>query len=181
MPTQFTIHQPMYSGQADAQNHRYHLHIGKSGRRWLVADQDNAGDNVYVEGAKGSDGFGGATLGFPLVDGSTLKLTGPWKCNSQDLFVDTGVDVRDRHYTRGIIARHRINGLSWYAPDFYVSVLHLDETPVVGRFDRIPEACQSLANEIGGRLFYGVISKGGASAGSRDPKPASEEVARHAA
>jgi len=68
----------MFSGQAEAVSQKYHKHVGKSGRTWLVADCPHAAENVYVTNnpqnttspRDGFQGFGGATLNMPLVDGT---------------------------------------------------------------------------------------------------------------
>ncbi len=39
----------MICGSAEAEENVYHLYKGKNGNRWLVADQINAADNIYVE------------------------------------------------------------------------------------------------------------------------------------
>ena len=170
-PIEFSIYQPMISSQADLQGRKYHLFTGKSGRRWLVADQKAAAENVYVEGKKGSDGFGGATLTFELVTGGELKLTGPWKVGADGLFEDTGHDVRDTHYTRGIIALRK-EYQKWGSPALFYDVLHYDEEPVFGSYDRIKNMAKAFANELGVKVFTAMIAKGGGSSGWEEPATA---------
>lgn len=79
---------------AEAESVKYHVYTGKNGVRYLVGDVKEAGDYVYKEGGPGSKGFGGREITFPLVEGGELKLVGPWKIDSTDLFEATGVDVR---------------------------------------------------------------------------------------
>src|SRR6185312_12913663 len=63
----------MFSGQGEAVERKYRKYIGKSGNTWLVADQENAAENVYVtnnpqnttSSSQGFEGFGGATLSMP--------------------------------------------------------------------------------------------------------------------
>ena len=95
--------QPMICGSAVAEQNVYWLHVGKNGHRWLVADRPDCGSYVYVEGGPDSDGFGGRTLRFELVTGEVLELKGPWHSNSEALFAATGVDVRDKHLTFGVV------------------------------------------------------------------------------
>jgi len=45
----------MICASADAEDRRYHKHVGKSGKIWLVADQEDCAGNVYVEGGPNSE------------------------------------------------------------------------------------------------------------------------------
>ena len=103
--------QPIICGSAEAESRKYYKYVGKSGKIWLVADQEDAAANIYAEGGPNSDGFGGRTLTFQLVNGSEIKLKGPWHTNAQALFEETGIDVRDRHYTFVVISRRRESGV----------------------------------------------------------------------
>lgn len=171
---EFSIHQPMISGQGDAQERRYRLHREKpsrefpDGRIWLVAKQDNAADNIYVEGAQGSDGFGGATLTFDIEDDAPVHLKGPWKTGADALFKATGVDVRGTYLTRGIVAMQKEHG-KWPGPDTFRDVLHFDQGAVLGSFDRIRGIAQAAANARRRRVYHASISKGGGHSGWCDP------------
>lgn len=166
----FNIHGPIVSAQADAQQRQYRLLTGKSGKRWLVAIQPNEADNIYVEGDKGSDGFGGATLRFLLEDGTELALKGPWKVAPSYLLEDTGYDATQKCRTIGIIATERESSKQWYGPDLYRGVLYKDAEPVVGDFDRIPKLAQQFADELGRRVYFGKRSEGGGHGGCKEPK-----------
>ena len=78
-------------------------YIGKGGRIWLVGVTEPS-NNIYVDGCPGSQGFGGSTLTFKMVDGSEVQLKGPWHSNSEALFYETGVDVRGLHKTFVVIS-----------------------------------------------------------------------------
>lgn len=177
-PIEFTIHGPMISGQDDIQGRKYRLLIAKpcgyfpKGRRWLVADQESAAENIYAEGGPGSDGFGGATLTFDLVDGGTLSLKGPWKAGADGLFKATGFDCRATYFSRGIVAFERETGKRYTDPDIFRDIIHYDEAPVLGTFDRIQDIAQAAANETGRKVWHSSISKGGGHAGWAEPKPA---------
>lgn len=163
----FNSNQRMICGQSNAMSRKYHLYKGKSGNRWLVADQPNAGDNVYVEGSPNSDGFGGAILTFDLVLGGKLELKGPWHSNSDALFADTGIDVRNKFLTFGIVAQKRENGpkgmlFNWY----YDDIIHRDEEPTIGHYDRIERIANAWTKEHGKTCFYQFLTQGGGSAGS---------------
>ncbi len=174
-PIEFSIHQPMISGQDDALERTYNLHTEKpsrefpNGRRWLVAAQESAADNIYVEGVKGSDGFGGATLTFDLTDGTKVSLTGPWKTGAEGLFKATGIDVRNSYVTFGIVAFEKEHG-KWPGPDFYRDVIHLDGSPTLGAHSRIRDIAQAAANRSRRRVYHASVSKGGGHAGWEDPK-----------
>lgn len=155
--------QPMICGSAEAESRKYHKYLGKNGRTYLVADQPDAGANVYVEGGPNSDGFGGRTLTFPLVEGGEIKLKGPWHTNSDDLFANTGIDVRDRHYTFVVISRDRKSGKNYES--IMVDVLYRDDEPRLGSFHRGDELARQWARELGGPVYLYSQSSGGSSCG----------------
>lgn len=142
---------------------RYRLYTGKSGLRWLVRDGRGAGDHVYVEAGSGSLGFAGATLPFTLMDGSELKLVGPWHSNSRALFEDTGVDVRDRHLTRVTIGL----GRNW--PDL-TDILYSEPEFAETEWDAGEEIAQALANHLGRAVQLKVERAGGTSWAMIEPK-----------
>lgn len=157
----------MICGSAEAESKRYNLYKGRSGRRWLVADQLNAADNIYVEGGPGSEGFGGRELSFLLVNGSTLRLRGPWHTNDDALYRDTGVDVRNRHLTIGAIGLRRVGSkeLKFWDPISVADVIYQDEDWTLGEFDRIKKYAKEISKNSLKELFYAVVSQGGGSAG----------------
>lgn len=159
--------QPMVCGSAEAESRRYHKHVGKSGKVWLVADQEDVAANVYVEGGPNSDGFGGRTLTFPLVDGTEIKLKGPWHANSEALFADTGVDVRDRVFTFVVISRDRKSGENYES--IMVDVLYKDDAPQLGSFHRGDLLAREWAKEIDAPVFLYSQSSGGSSCGQVKP------------
>ena len=165
---EFSIHGPMKCGSYEAEKRIYKLLIGKSGKRWLVSVQTNEADNIYVEGNKNSDGFGGRTLNFELENGEKLDLKGPWHSNSTALFEDTGYDIRNKHLTFGVIALDR-KYISYNKPDIYIDVLYKDEDFVVGEFERIEKMAQEFSNKLNKKVAYGVKSWGGGSSGWKQP------------
>ena len=67
----YVIHrQPMICASAEAESRRYRKYVGKSGRIYLVADQPDAGANVYVEG-----GPKGRGIPIPMICLLKLALT----------------------------------------------------------------------------------------------------------
>lgn len=159
--------QPMTCGSAEAESRHYHLHVGKSGKRWLVADQEDAAANVYVEGGPNSDGFGGRTLTFPLVDGSEVKLKGPWHTNSEALYADTGIDVRNQHYTFVVVSRDRKYGRNFET--ICVDVLYCDEAPLLGSFHRGDLLAREWARQLGQPVYIYSQSAGGSHSGQVKP------------
>src|SRR5690606_10463847 len=80
----------------------FELATGKEGTIWLY-DPTNA-SNTYCSGGKGSRGFGGSTVQFTLSNGrGTISLIGPWHSNADNLFEETGVDLRNKFYTWGCV------------------------------------------------------------------------------
>lgn len=175
LPVEFSIHQPMISGVGDLEGRKYHLFIGKNGRRWVVADQEAAAENIYADGGPGSRGMAGRTVAFDLVDGRTVEFTGPWKAGAEGLFKETGHDVRDRYFTQGVVAYGRVNG-KWPGPDTYTEVLHYDQQAVLGTYDRVRDIAKLAANESGRPVFYAMISKGGGGAAREMPNAPTPDV-----
>lgn len=99
---------PMISGRDEPRDKLFHIKRMPNGRVWLWADVANAAEYVYTwtpscDRESGSfQGFGGATLTFNTVDGEELKLKGPWHGNSNALYEDTGIDIRNKYRGRVI-------------------------------------------------------------------------------
>ena len=156
----------MISGQGEAAVRTYKEYFGKSGRIWLVAVQDNPADNIYVEGGPNSDGFGGATLTFKLEDGREVRLKGPWHSNSNALFEDTGMDIRNQHETEGAIGTDRE-----YIENRLIikNCLYVDKGAVVGEFDRLGKLAQAFADDMRIPVVCYSASRGGSSCGFKWP------------
>ena len=172
--------QPMLCGSYEAEIRKYRKVIGKSGKTWLYAMQENSAENIYVSasprefepGYRGFQGFGGRTLFFTLENGEIEELRAPWQSNSDDLFVDTGVDLRDKHLTFVVIglgrARRKIENK--YYVDVMVDVIYKDEKPTLGRYDRGKQIAQRLANEMNKMVFCYSQSQGGSSSSPIEPE-----------
>ena len=167
-PIEFSVYGPMISAQGDAEGRKYRLLTGKGGRRWVVADQEAAAENIYADGGKGSQGMGGRTMTFPLVEGGEVEFIGPWKASASGLFEETGFDVRDTYFCRGVIALEREAG-KWPGPDAYRDILHFDEAPVLRAFGWLEGRAKEIANELGRPVYVGEITKGGGHAGQVTP------------
>lgn len=129
----------MFSGQGEAVSHRYHKYIGKSGNTWLVADTETAAENVYVTDSPrndGKQGFGGAALPMPCVDGTTFVLKGGWHSNADALFEDTGVDVRDKYRTLVVLALERDSTEDGTFRTIFRQIVYRDAAPVLGSYHR---------------------------------------------
>ena len=160
---------PMTCGQSELTSRQYKKIVGKRGN-WYVAIQENAADNVYFasRSKERSDGFGGATLSFLLEDGTIDKVQGPWHSNSDSLFEDTGYDIRNQYFTQGIIAKTEV--CSKMGQEEYTDVLHYDEVGVLGKFKRIEDLAQELANKHNCKVYYAVKSSGGGSKYFKEPQ-----------
>ena len=127
------------SGQHEASIRRYHAIEYKPEWLWLYADEPAAADHVY-HGCSNpnhkSEGFGGSTLRFPLVDGGEIKLCGPWKGSAEAMKKDTGYDITDRYSSRGVIAlsppKRDFNGGGYFGTATYLDLIHLDIDWVIG-------------------------------------------------
>jgi len=144
--------------------HTHKKYIGKSGRTWIVANVENAGADIHVSDPNpNSQGYGGSSLKFLLEDGSFEELQGPWHANSDALYADTGVDVRDKHLTIGVISKNRKDG-------FLIGILYLETVPELGVFDRTNKIAQKLANMHKKTLYLYCRSSGGSSCGPIEPE-----------
>lgn len=153
----------MKSGQAEAAANVYRKHVGKSGDIWLEKIGKFAADNIYVSGGPGSKGFGGATLSFKLEDGTTLDLVGPWHCNAEDMFKDTGVDLRNKHSSMVIISKSMAYEDNYMTRKVFKDVLYKEDEFTEGSFDRkeMRAKAQQLANELGHMVYYYKETGGG--------------------
>ncbi len=165
-----TFTAPTYSimsGIGVAEAATYKRFDGKSGSVWLVAKQPNEADGVYVHNPKdkNSDGFGGATLEFRLDDGSIYAAKGPWKTGPEELFTDTGYDIRDKHATVVVIGRARSHDYSrdkYYGQCIINDVLYQETEPVLGKFDRVKDIAATLGP---GKYAYWMQTHGMTSSG----------------
>lgn len=134
----------------------------KTGSEWLIpVNIPNAADYVHFvptpEDQKSSQGYGGSTLTFKLEDGGELRVRGPWHGNAGSLFSDTGVDVRDLHYTRCAIGRSASKG-QWMTAD---ELLYIDGAAVLGQFERGETLARQIANLRNEPVYLVVASSGG--------------------
>lgn len=152
----------MFSAIAEAASHKYYMYKDKSNRIWLVGDEPNAAEHIYVDGGKGSNGFGGRTMTFELVDGSTVNLIGPWHTNSSALLQAVGIDLRDKYFTWGCIGTDRYfnNGNSGIS-----NLIYIDKEPILGKYDRIDNLAKQLSEERQECLFYYRQTLGGSTLG----------------
>lgn len=153
----------MISGQGEAQDRRYHKYPGsRPGSLWLVADQPNAGDNIYwYPNDPKSQGFGGATLTFITVEGEELHLKGCWHSNSDSLFKDTGVDCR--HLYRGwfIIAKDG----EYTEGGVLMKDILFDQPPHIGTYEGYNVAAKWISRLLQIPVFVHHQSHGGSSTG----------------
>jgi len=155
----------MFSGQGEAVSNKYHKYLGKSGNTWLVADNDHAAENVYVtanpKNIKGN-GFGGATLKMPLVEGGEFLLNGGWNGNSEALFEDTGIDVRNQCRTFVVLSKEMV----YTDDDTYRTILrdivYMDKEPTLGLFSRNKE----LIKKFPEAKYCYMQSRGGSCCGA---------------
>ena len=170
----------MVSGQQEQAEHIFER--SADGRWFWAVNTEEPGALIYYDPRdEHSQGFGGAVLTFKLTDGTEVKVKGPWHSNSSALYTSTGIDLRNKHKTWGLVALQReyrplpknVSGNSSYYR--FVDVLHLDTEPVVGAFNRIREIAQVAANEMDQPVFYYSESRGGSSCGPCIPSGWSRE------
>lgn len=158
---EFKLNQPIICGQAEASSKVYRKVEGKRDTWYIpLNDWPTEGIQIDTHNPK-SDGYGGATLSFTLEDGTIDKVKGPWHSNSDSLFEDTGIDIRNTHRSRVVLFLSRGRDL-----DTYNDVVYFEESPVIGAFDRYEEVCAKFQEENPGVQFYYLsITHGGSSSG----------------
>lgn len=149
-------------------NQKYTKHVTKNGRIWLVPDKENAGDGIHVgfDYNTKSDGYGGRELTFELVDGGYITLHGPWLTTSEPLYRATGIDVRDKHRTKVIVAGWQDYKDNVWNPTFHKQVESLSDVDwVISDFPRKDEyeRTQALADAENKPLIFHKKSDGGSS------------------
>lgn len=184
MGIRFSMSGRALSGQHEAAISVYKRIDSKTrhGGVWLVANQENEGDNIYwgYEANKGhprSDGMGGAVIEFELVDGGSVKIQGPWHSNADSLFADTGYDCRDKYFTQGIVAERRTSvPKSW---DYeYDGIIHHDKKRTLGAYRRIMEIAKQWCLDNKADCYYCMRSRGGGSSGPMTYEGVLREIER---
>ena len=115
----------------------FHLEVGKRGRGWLIpVDVPNRADYIYCTDSNNWDnageGFGGNTLKFKLDTGDEFFLRGGWHSNSNSLFQDTGIDIKNEHYTHIVTVVTSKDGVT-------KEVVYDEEGWVLDDFDRVED------------------------------------------
>lgn len=158
---------PMICGSYEAEIRKYHKFIGKSGKIWLIADEPNCADHIYVEGGEKSRGFGGRTLKFPISGSDeVVELKGPWHSNGEAFTNETGVDISDRYLTHVVIGKEVKYGKSYET--IVCDVVYKDEEPQIGSFHRGDILGREWAQKLGHRVFVVTDTQGGGSRGYVD-------------
>ena len=114
-----------------------------------------------------SRGHAGRKLQFKTKDGIITTSPGPWQTHADSLYVHTGVDMRKKNLTWGIIAhaREAIECDLNFGEYNYRNVVWVDEHYVEGSFDRIEQIARRISEDIGKVLYYSKYSSGGACHG----------------
>jgi len=154
-----------YQIKRDKRELIYRKVIGKSGGTWVYpVNVENKGEMIHCRrpGDFKSNGYGGSTLKFPLEDGTELELQGPWHSNSESFYEDTGIDIRDTHYTFVIISKNRDYDMyRWIMKD----IIYIDEKPTLGKFERGEDMAIEFVKKLGHPVYLYAESSGGSRCG----------------
>lgn len=138
--------------------------VDQKGIVWLYANnRANPGDHIFMDDPNDLDsqGYGGNEVRFILEDNSVYIAKGPWHSNSEHFYEETGIDLRDKHLTYVCVSV----GLEFDPTNqlpVFLEVLHLDDEPTVGRFERYRDIAAKFPNDA---RYYYSRSAGGASYG----------------
>jgi len=157
---------PIICGSQDAEKRRYRR-VDNGKTIYLIADQPNAADNIYKSSPGPSEGFGGRTLSFPLVDGTVIEVQGPWHIGADAFLLNRFPELAVQHYTFGVIGLERE---STWPKTIIRKVIYKDDDWVLGPFQRVQSIAQEKANELGCTVYCYSQSQGGSSCGPVNPK-----------
>lgn len=143
---------------------------------WGVKGFPNVADGIHTDypDDKRSLGYGGSTVEFMLVDGTTYTAKGPWHSNSMGLYERTGVNVSDLHLTQVTISLDA--GEAFMQPGN--DVVYAESEPVLGPFMRGERIAQQLADVLDKPLYCVSKSTGGGSARWHKPGDVLHPMAR---
>lgn len=141
----------------------FDIHIGKSGRIWLVG-RNIPYYNIYVSDPNPkSSGFGGGEITWSVASQNCkLTLKGAWHAGTSELHKDTGVDMRMKHMTQGVVAKsveHKDG------ETFYSDIIHYDEEPVEGFANRIEAIAKQKHEDLGCQIWHWSTYLGGGYGG----------------
>ena len=170
---------------ARAAEYTYEYHWSKDKKRiWLIPENSHPADSIHVTGGTFvvipkdepaehyerpySDGYGGATLTFHCQDDTVITAQGAWNSNADDLFLETGVDIRDKYLLTVVIGRDKFSTNEMYPP--VKDVVFIREN-FVGRFNVGVQIAQCIANELNMSVYLMEKSDGGGMTCFVDPKP----------
>lgn len=153
----------------DDPHYIYRVIQGQSSNTWLIPTNCAwPGEDVHVDQHDPhSQGYGGGTITFPLEDGTTYNVKGPWHSNSESLYNDTGVDIRATYRTYGCVAlnlRYDNRGTG-----IFENLIYVEREPTIGSFDRITDIAQAEADKRGHPIAACSISRGGGHMGWEYP------------
>jgi len=150
--------QKIISGQGEAAKQLVSVAIDKIDPKliWLYSDAAHIYNGFPFP--NDSRGMAGAIIPFTTIDGKIILLFGPWHSNTDTLYARTGVDLRDQHITRGLVALKR----DWTQNDFeYSGILYLDKEGTAGKYHRILEIGKRFAQELSETVFVFTQTNGG--------------------
>ena len=136
-------------------------------RLWLVGANTLApADHIYVGYREdtGSKGYGGRHMIFNLTDHNmAVTLQGPWHSNSDALYENTGIDLRDKHYVQLVVGLSRRNGPSYRTT---LTDIVYYEPPGVRAYDGYKATMRELYEKYRCDLYYWHGGSGGSTCGT---------------
>lgn len=159
----------MICGSYEAEKRIYRKVKDKIGHDWYIpVNQENAAENIYINTHDpNSQGFARRIISFTLEDGTIDKVKGPWNTNSNSLYKNTGIDLRNTYYTFCVVGEDRITNKEGKTE--IVNVIYQDEKFVLGNYDRGDIIVQDIANKLNKKVAYYINYNGGSISGFKKP------------
>ena len=138
-------------------------------RYYVPCNIENIADNIHYDdnpsnlptdnykGYKGFRGYGGREIPFKLEDGTIKIIKGPWHTNSETLYNDIKLDIRNKHLTIGCLFLDRCKSIL----NNFTNVIYVDEEPVIGDYDRIKNMAIEYSKKYKQTIYYYMKSATG--------------------
>jgi hypothetical protein len=109
-------------------------------------------------------GFAGRPIDFKMEDGSTYTSRGTWHCAASYLPKDVYEEIKDKYYTHCVISHTPIKYENYGGTIIIENeddIIFMDESWVIGAFDRGEKLAVEYAHKLGKDVYYKSMNTGG--------------------